>query len=350
MIQSFYDWCIENDRQDLLDRWDYKLNKKSPKEVSFKISSKIYFKCPHNKHESTGIFLYARFVSGNYDIPCIGCNSFGQWGIDNIGKDFLEKYWDYDKNQIDPMVISKCSHAKIYIKCQHKEYHGSYCIRVYDFTLGNDRCPYCSRRSLHPYDSLGYVRPESLVVWSNLNKDTPFDIAPKSNQHRWFKCQNNKHKDYKSLVYRANNRNFECPKCHNEQNDSYLQKIVDYYIENTYSYEYLKEYDCTLQCINPDTGYILPYDRELIIGDKHLFIEVQGLQHYKMCLLTKKNALEHCISTEQEFELQKYRDKIKKDYVIKNGYEFLEIPYTCEENESYKTLIDNKILSLTIQN
>lgn len=31
MKQSFYDWCMENNRKDLLDRWDYDLNKKSPK-------------------------------------------------------------------------------------------------------------------------------------------------------------------------------------------------------------------------------------------------------------------------------------------------------------------------------
>ena len=28
--KSFYDWCIENNRQDVLDRWDYKLNNCSP--------------------------------------------------------------------------------------------------------------------------------------------------------------------------------------------------------------------------------------------------------------------------------------------------------------------------------
>ena len=28
--KSFYDWCIENNRQDVLDRWDYELNDCSP--------------------------------------------------------------------------------------------------------------------------------------------------------------------------------------------------------------------------------------------------------------------------------------------------------------------------------
>ena len=428
MKKSFYDWCIENSRQDLLDRWDYELNKKSPVHVGFTSIEYWYFKCPKGEHESSPYKLVNVTRHVNSSVKCIKCNSFAYWGISNIGADFLDKYWDYSKNKhidpwelpygsgdeiyifcqeksyhesyktcpshfiggyrcpyctgryihkldsfgqwgienvcldflekywdyelntVDPMDIGKSSHIKIYIKCQDKEYHGSYPTYPYDFVNSDNRCPFCSRRSLHPFDSLGALRPESLDVWSDLNDDTPFDIAPRSSQRRWFKCHNKKHNDYKSCVHRANNRNFECPKCHSEQEDSYLQKMVDYYIENTYSYQYLKEYDCSLECINPMTGYVLPYDRELIIGDKHLIIEVQGKQHYEICLITKKGALERGVSVEREFELQQYRDKIKKEYVLENGYEFLEIPYTCENNESYKTLIDNKILSITTQN
>lgn len=428
MKKSFYDWCIENARQDLLDRWDYELNPKAPNNVGCTSVDYWYFKCPVGQHESTPYKLTNVTRHVNSSVKCIKCNSFalwgifnigedflekywdynknkgidpwelsygsreeiyifcqeksyhesyktkpshfiagfrcpycsgayihkldsfGQWAIDNICNDFLEKYWDYDKNKIDPMTLAKQSKTKIYIKCLNKEYHGSYTTYPGDFIYDNNRCPFCSCRSLHRFDSLGAVRSEALDTWSDLNEDTPFDIAPKSKQIRWFKCENNKHKDYKSRVYRANIRNFECPKCHSEQEDSYLQKMVDYYIEHTYDYEYLKEYDCTLECVNPMTGYVLPYDRELIIGDKHLIIEVQGYQHYNICLITRKSALERGVSVEKEFELQQYRDEIKKDYVLENGYEFLEIPYTCEGNESYKTLIDNKILSLTTQN
>ena len=28
--KSFYDWCVENNREDILDRWDYELNDCSP--------------------------------------------------------------------------------------------------------------------------------------------------------------------------------------------------------------------------------------------------------------------------------------------------------------------------------
>ena len=38
--KSFYDGCIENNRQDLLDRWDEELNGCSPKEVSYYTNKK----------------------------------------------------------------------------------------------------------------------------------------------------------------------------------------------------------------------------------------------------------------------------------------------------------------------
>lgn len=33
---SFKQWCLDNNRQDLLLRWDYELNEKAPSEVNYK--------------------------------------------------------------------------------------------------------------------------------------------------------------------------------------------------------------------------------------------------------------------------------------------------------------------------
>ena len=48
--------------------------------------------------------------------------------------------------------------------------------------------------------------------------------------------------------------------------------------------------------------------------------------------------------TPQEIlQYQQWKDKCKKEYAISMGYNYLEIPYWTENDESYKTLIDNKI-------
>ena len=43
------------------------------------------------------------------------CNSFAYWGIDNICDDFLEKYWDYERNTVDPWNVAYGSNKKVWI-------------------------------------------------------------------------------------------------------------------------------------------------------------------------------------------------------------------------------------------
>ena len=50
--KSFEQWCIENNHQDILDRWDYELNGCKPNEICFSTMKRYYFKCPMNIHES----------------------------------------------------------------------------------------------------------------------------------------------------------------------------------------------------------------------------------------------------------------------------------------------------------
>ena len=50
--QTFEEWCIENNRQDILDLWDYEKNDKLPSEVPRGTKTEYYFKCPNGIHES----------------------------------------------------------------------------------------------------------------------------------------------------------------------------------------------------------------------------------------------------------------------------------------------------------
>ena len=52
MKMSFYDWCISNNHEKLLDRWDYDLNQQTPENVGFRTNEDYYFKCPNGVHES----------------------------------------------------------------------------------------------------------------------------------------------------------------------------------------------------------------------------------------------------------------------------------------------------------
>lgn len=150
---SFQHWCVINNRQDLLDRWDYELNSKSPLDTARTSPSKYYFKCPRGIHTSTSYKLVNLTKYSYGEALCTQCNSFAQWGIDNIDKDFLSKYWDYDKNiSIDPWSIPYCARATttIYIKCQYDIEHGSYKTFPSHFVAGS-RCPECCRIGTESY-------------------------------------------------------------------------------------------------------------------------------------------------------------------------------------------------------
>lgn len=50
---SFEQWCLDNDRQDLLDRWDYEKTGFTPNEMFYSSAKIVYFKCLIKIHDRT---------------------------------------------------------------------------------------------------------------------------------------------------------------------------------------------------------------------------------------------------------------------------------------------------------
>ena len=106
--------------------------------------------------------------------------------------------------------------------------------------------------------------------------------------------------------------------------------------------QYYRESECTLKPINPKTGCYMHYDNQ--IPSLHLIIEVNGEQHYYSNYFTELVAKSRNMTTEDVFNEQLFRDKLKKDYAIQHGYDYLEVPYyTNDKNETYKQLILDKM-------
>ena len=113
---SFEDWCINNERGDLLELWDYDLNNKKPNEISCFTNKKYYFKCPKGIHKSE-IYTISNLLKRKAKL-CRTCNSFGQWLINTYGDDAIEKYWSKN-NTVNPFEISYGSGKKVLMICQH---------------------------------------------------------------------------------------------------------------------------------------------------------------------------------------------------------------------------------------
>ena len=112
-------------------------------------------------------------ISNVKNLVCSCCNSIAQDLINNYGKNALEKYWDYDKNKnLDPFKIQRCSHKKVWIKCQENEEHGSYDITCANFTSNGNRCPICNEwhgeRKIREYLTKNNIEFTAQKTFSNL--------------------------------------------------------------------------------------------------------------------------------------------------------------------------------------
>lgn len=345
VCNSFGQWCIDNNRVDLLELWDYDKNKNSIYEVFAKNEKKYWFKCPENKHESFKIntIYFIRFP--NLKLNCPSCNSIAQYLINTFGEDGLNKYWDYNKNTKSPWDILRASKQKVWIKCQERDYHGSYHRYAYDVSNGI-MCPYCTPRgknlykNIHKFDSLGYLYPEVLEVWSDKNKRSPYEYTKSSGKRVWWRCKDNKHNDYIRSIDSSVKVGFRCPECARERDESYLQEKVRLYLESL-NYNILHENKCTITPINPKTNHNLPFDNEIV--ELKLIIETHGIQHYKTSVY---NSVWRDLSLTPEEQLHKRKlyDRYKRFIAHHRGYFYLEIPYWADDKkETWKRLINKKI-------
>lgn len=265
--------------------------------------------------------------------------NFYDYIVNKFSEDYFNEIWDYEKNTINPREIFASSISKVWIKCSNKE-HGSYETTTNAFHRGR-RCPYCRGLKVCEVNSLSYQYEKSNKLWSDKNKDNPSDYVSHSNKIVWWKCENNKHEDFKRQISRSVKVDFRCPCCVQELDCSLLQNAVSDYLTNNLGYSVNHEFGCKLVPINPLTDRKLPFDNEVI--DLKLIIEVHGKQHYEVTGFHYQQAKVNNTTPQEQLDYQKWKDKFKRNYALEHGYFYLEIPYTSYENATYKKMIDEKI-------
>ena len=245
MSKSFYDWCVENGKEDYLNLWDYELNGGcTPKDVPYSSGKKYFFKCPRGLHASEEKRI-ASLISKNTNLMCNCCNSIGQYLINNYGEDALEKFWDYKKNgSLDPFKITKCSAKKVWIKCQEDETHGSYLIRCTHFTSSGSRCPICKEkrgeRKIREHLTKNNIEFIPQKTFSNLlgtgNKPLSYDFyIPSKNLVIEFQgIQHYEPRDFGSKDMKQAVKKFEIQQEHDRRKREYAQQNNINLLEITY--------------------------------------------------------------------------------------------------------------------
>ena len=156
----------------------------------------IRVKCPYcNKEYDIQLQHFKRGDKCSY---CCNCyeKSFAYY-IQQELKESLNKYWNWEKNTVNPYYISKAGKVEIYLKCQEKDYHnddGGY-LTSCDIFYRGIRCPYCANRKVHPKDSFAQWGIDTFgddfldKYWSNKNTVDPWKLAPRSANEIWIYCQ-----------------------------------------------------------------------------------------------------------------------------------------------------------------
>ena len=263
-------------------------------------------------------------------------------------------HWDFEKNfGTDINTISPQSGKNVWWICSicNMSYRAKVCNVVN--SKNTCVCADCYHKTmpqlkidtfLYRNGSFADNFPHLLDEWDyELNVDVdPQKFTNKSNKKVWWKCKECGRGWAASIAKRVEERG--CPYCAKFKKSKLQIKIEDYISEN-YLYKLMHEYDCSISCVNPKTGFRMPYDNEIVVSENcRLIIEVMGQQHYEITLLTKLESQKENCTPEDVLNYQQYKDDIKKDYVESlNGYYYLAIPYTAERNEQYKSIIDNKI-------
>ena len=105
--QSFYDWCIENNRENLLSEWEYNKNYPlTPHNCARGTSKKVWWKCKKGHEWQASVGYRAKFAR-----PCPICNGTHTLvtGVNDLMtvNPKLANEWDYDLNgELTPSIAT----------------------------------------------------------------------------------------------------------------------------------------------------------------------------------------------------------------------------------------------------
>ncbi|WP_051348560.1 zinc-ribbon domain-containing protein [Peribacillus kribbensis] len=243
MKKNFYEWCIENDKENLLAEWDYEKNVEvGPKNISYGVTRKVWWKCPVCHRSYQAIINDRR--SGR-DCPYDPCRKMKH--SDNIKKALvkrrgslasrfpdLAKEWHPVKNgTFTPDEISPASDIKVW-------WLGS-CSHQWQATPSNrvrmkSGCPICQNKIiLIGFNDLASTHRELCREWDvEKNGDLlPTQLVAGTHKRVWWLCQ--KGHSYKASVSNRSKKNGTgCPHCDIERKSSFNEKVLFYYLKQVF--------------------------------------------------------------------------------------------------------------------
>ncbi|HBF7387963.1 TPA: hypothetical protein KRL47_001402 [Clostridioides difficile] len=208
------------------------------------IANAVYVEIRHEYCGSVYTIVASSFINENQ--RCGNCcrkyeNSFAYYIEKELGEE-LDKYWDFEKNIVNPYYIWKNNTTnEIWIKCIKVEYHDSYKTIAHRFTQGY-RCSYChptfNNKQNHPKDSFAQYHIDNTdnnfieKYWSKKNKINPWKIRPRSEEKVWIKCQEKEYHDDYEISCDSFTRGRSCPYCN-------PRRLKNIHFKDSFGYNHL---------------------------------------------------------------------------------------------------------------
>ncbi len=276
----------------IVKEWNYDKNKDiTPFEVVRGSAKRVWWKCDKGHEWQT--VIYAR-TKGNTKCPYC-CNQKILAGYNDLktNNPVLAKEWNYDKNSnLKPSEVSPNTTRKVWWVCDKgHEWKAS----ISDRQRG-DGCPYCSGHTvLSGYNDLKTKNPGLAKEWNYKKNEnlTPEKVTNNSGKKVWWICD--KGHEWQATIASRNYGN-GCPKCANENQTSFPEKIVFYYISNVY--------EDAIENYKPE--WLKPMELDIYIPSMKVAIEYDGRQWHKN---SKKDNDKNDLCKKHNIKLYRLREK-----------------------------------------
>lgn len=214
-------------RPDLIDRWDFEKNGSiTPEMVTLGTGQRYYWKCKICGRSY--LALPSRIAEGSV---CSKHRNLLKYEGNDLATKHPEllKYWDCEKNDVNPSEIFGGGERVVYWKCEKGH---SYTKSILKRVRG-EGCPICAgKKVLVGFNDLSTVCPDVAKSWNYpKNGDAlPTYITAHSNKKFWWICEHG-HEWEAKVCNRVNGR--RCPECYKAQKG---QRQINMYDADTFAF------------------------------------------------------------------------------------------------------------------
>lgn len=207
------EWCIENNRNDLLLEWDIVKNKElgyTPNSIPFTFRTKVHWIC--EKGHPYLCTVYHKTRSGVKCPVCLNMKIIK--GINDLATLYpnIAAEWD-ESNEKSPTEYAPKSGIKVKWRCKLGHIYES---KIIDRVNKEYGCPICSNHQvLVGFNDLASQRPDLLREWDYLKNDKKPDEIIYSTQIKYYWICDKGHSYMASVYNRSNGTG--CPYCLNQE-------------------------------------------------------------------------------------------------------------------------------------